>query len=438
MKKTLTNEQKMYQRKIKKPNFIYGLLGGVWKAFMYKKYNVHYTFREDFKKEKGPYIVVSNHASRLDYIFTGVPMLPARLNYVAGYNEFYRSHLAGVFKLLQVIPKKNFTPDYYTVKEMTRVLKSGGRVMIFPEGMSSISGANQPVAIGTGKFLKHFKIPVYYSLIKGGYLTSPKYNLKDRFGRVEVEFGKMFTPEELEELTPEEIEDKLNLALYHDDYAWNKEHKHRYAIGENGAEHLEDLLFYCPKCGKKHTMVGTKNELKCSACGNGMTMKDTYEMVPLDENCVIPATQTAWFLKQREVIREEVKNEDYALVEKVKLGTLPKDRLLKDQKTSEIVGEGTITLNRRGLSYEGTRDGAPFSFFIESKNLPTYGMCTDLSRFYTFYKGEFMEFYPERNVVEEFFLATEEIHRLNGGKWQEFKFDYSSGKPEEKKELKRA
>ena len=76
-------------------------------------------FRTDFRKEKGPYIVVSNHASRADYIFTGVPLLPNTLNYVAGYNEFHRSHLAFVFKLLNVIPKRNFTPDIYTIKEVS-------------------------------------------------------------------------------------------------------------------------------------------------------------------------------------------------------------------------------------------------------------------------------------------------------------------------------
>jgi hypothetical protein len=87
------------------------------------------------------------------------------------------------------------------------------------------------------------------------------------------------------------------------------------------------------------------------------------------------------------------------------------------------VGEGTLSLDRNGLSYQGTKGGQDFAFFIPSKNLPTYGMCTDVSRFYTFYQGEFVEFYPENNVVEKFFLATEEIHRLNGGKWQDFKFE---------------
>ena len=421
MNKELTNEQILYQRKIQKPNFIYSVLGWVWKTFMYKKYNVHYTFKTDIRNVEGPYIFISNHASRLDYMFAGIPMLPAKLNFVAGYNEFYRSHLAGVFKMLRVIPKKNFTPDYYAVKEMNRVLKDGGRIIIFPEGMSSISGANQPVAIGTGKFIKHHKVPVYYSIIKGGYLTSPKYNLNDRCGRVEVVFDQMFTPEQLEKLSPEEIEDIINNALYHDDYAWNKKHKYHYDIGDNGAEKLETLLFWCPKCGTQHAMKGEGNTIRCTACGNGATMDDRYILTPFNDSCFIPETQTEWFRMQREVIKKEVQNEQFFMEENVKLGMLPKHGLLKEQATSYIVGEGKVRLDRTGLTYEGTRDGAPWNFHIESKNLPTYGMCTDVSRFYTFYQGEFVEFYPQHDVVEKFFLATEEIHRLNGGKWQDFK-----------------
>ena len=165
------------------------------------------------------------------------------------------------------------------------------------------------------------------------------------------------------------------------------------------------------------------NKIYCTECGNGATLLDTYELVKFNEDCIIPETQTAWFNLQRNVIKEEIKNPNFQLKEKVKLGMLPEYELLKNQKTSEIVGEGELTLNHAGLTYDGTKNGQAFSFFIPSANLPTYGMCTDVSRFYSFYEGEFVEFYPEHNVVEKFFLATEEIHRANGGKWQDFKFD---------------
>ena len=420
-KEKMTVAQQIRARKIKRPPAaIYRILGGVWKILFEKKYGVSYTFEKDFRKEKGPYIMVSNHASRLDYIFTGIPLLPNCYNYVAGYNEFHRSHLTGVFKLLQVIPKKNFTPDIYTIKEVSRVLNDGGKVFIFPEGMSSISGANQPVAIGTGKFIKHFGVPVYYSKIRGGYLTSTKYNLTDRYGKVEVTFGQMFTPEEIAALSPEEIEAKLNKELYHDDYAWNKEKKYAYKNNGKIAENLEDLLYYCPKCGKEFTMKGEGNRFFCTECGNGATILDTYEMLPFDESCVIPETQTAWFALQRANARIAVQADDFCLQTKVKLGNLPDYAMLKNQKTSEIVGEGVITLNKDGFTYEGTRNGEAFTFHLSTAEVPTYGMCTDLSRFYTFYKGEFMEFYPETRCVEKWFLCTEELHRKNGGKWQDF------------------
>ncbi|MBE6918056.1 MAG: 1-acyl-sn-glycerol-3-phosphate acyltransferase [Ruminococcaceae bacterium] len=422
MEKT-TVAKSIRSRKIARPNALYNILGTAWKLFIAPKYHVQYTFKKDFRKAEGPFFFISNHASRLDYIFVGMPLLPLRMNFVAGYNEFHRSHLALVFRLLRVIPKKNFTSDIYTVKEISRVIKSGGGVCLFPEGMSSISGANQPVAIGTGKLLKHHKVPVYCSVIRGGYLTSPKYNLRDRCGTVEVEYDQLFTPEELEHLTPEEIEEIINRRLYHDDYAWNKRKGYHYDIGDNGAEDLEDLLFWCPKCGKQHTMATKGNTIFCTACGNGATLTDTYELVPFDDTCVIPETQTAWFNLQREMIRAEVAEEDFALEEEVELGMLPEYELLKDQATSEIVGSGTLRLDRTGLTYTGTRSGEPFTFHIKSRALPTYGMCTDLSRFYTFLDGEFVEFYPRHRVVEKFFLATEEIHRLNGGAWQDFTFD---------------
>ena len=417
-----TVAQSIAARKIRRPNALYNILGTVWRLFMYKKYNVHYNLKTDFRGEKGPFFFISNHASRLDYIFTGVPLLPLRMNFVAGYNEFHRSHLAFVFKLLRVIPKKNFVPDIHTVKEISRIIKSGGGVCLFPEGMSSISGANQPVAVGTGKLLKHHGVPVYYSVIRGGYLTSPKYNLRDRCGRVEVDFDILFTPQQLKSMSPEEIEDAINRAIYHDDYAWNKTQGYRYDIGDNGAEDLEDLLFWCPRCGRQHSMRTEGNRIFCAECGNGAELTDTYELVPFDEGCVIPETQTAWFNAQREVIRREVSEEGFALETEVELGMLPEHELLKNQATSAIVGGGLLRLDSSGLTYTGTKNGGDWSFHIKIRNLPTYGMCTDLSRFYTFVDGEFVEFYPKERVVEKFFLATEELHRLHGGAWQDFKF----------------
>ena len=131
-------------------------------------------------------------------------------------------------------------------------------------------------------------------------------------------------------------------------------------------------------------------------------------------------TQRLWFDAQRAHVREMVAKEGFELREHVKLGTLPKYRFLKNQETSEITGEGELRLDREGLHFEGVNGGAPYSFFVPIRHLPTYGMCTDVSRFYTFVDGEFNEFYPERESAELWMMATEEMHRAQGGLWKDF------------------
>ena len=115
MKEKQTISQKIKSKKIKKPPYVIykahcnpeELLADAKKfdAFVatFKKYGVEVTYLDDVRKEKSSHIVISNHASRMDYIFTGVPTLPNAYNFVAGHNEFYRSHLKGVFGLFNNI-----------------------------------------------------------------------------------------------------------------------------------------------------------------------------------------------------------------------------------------------------------------------------------------------------------------------------------------------
>ena len=418
-KKTL--QEKLHARRIKQPpKLVYCALGYLWRILYFKKLGLKVEMKDDPRKCKGPYIVVSNHASRLDYIYTGAVLLPDTLNFVAGYNEFFRSHLAGIFRLLQIIPKKNFTPDVYAIKEIARVLRRGGRIILFPEGMSSIGGGNQPSAIGSGKLLKHFGAPVYVSKISGRYLTSTKYCLDERPGRVEVVIDKLFTPEQLGALSADEIQLRLDEAIHNDDYEWNKTARAAYNSGGRIAHQLHTLLYRCPRCGGELTMRGEGDEIRCSACGNGARLDETYRLIPLDETCVIPDTPRTWFEDERALLREAVRDASFRLTERVKLGMLPKFAYLKDLATSEFVGDGEITLDRGGFHFDGTRNGEPFRFAIEPKLLPTYGMCTDVSRFYTFFEGEFYEFYPETESVAKWLLATEELHRFCGGEWRDF------------------
>ena len=417
-----TEQQKLESRKLHPvSSWIYRFLGKVVvNGVLAKKYNAHFTYADDVSKYRGQsYVVVSNHASRMDYVFTAPAFLPDTFNFVVGYNEFFRSHLAMILRMMQVVPKKNFVHQPYAIRQIIKIIRAGGRIIILPEGMSSISGANQPCATGSGHLLKNLGVPVLYTKISGGYLTAPKFNLTDRIGRVDVVAGVLFTPEQLKEMTPDEIQRELDEKLYHDDYEWNKTARVKFDGKGRMAENMHQLLFWCPKCGGELTMESFGDSIRCKKCGNGGHLNEYYDLIP-DEGSTLPDTPRVWFDMQREHVKEQVREPGYKLTEHVKIGELPKYRYLKKEDTSEIVGEGELTLDAEGLHFDGRRNGESYSFSVPIKQLPTYGMCTDVSRFYTFVDGEFTEFYPERDSAELWMLATEEMHRAQGGQWQDF------------------
>lgn len=416
MKQTL--QEKLLKRQVKLPNgLLYWILMQVVKV-LNRRINTSFRFKADPRKDKDPFILISNHASRVDYQFTGPACYPNKLNYVVGYNEFVRFPVCLLLKLAQVIPKKNFTPDLYCMRQMRGIIKKGGNLCIMPEGMSSITGMAQPVMIGTGKFLKLMGVTVYYTKVSGGYLTYTKHCLDERVGRVEVTVDRMFTAEDLQKLTPQEIEDTMNRLLAHDDYIWNKQAQVTFSGKRQMAKNLDTLLYLCPKCGAMYQMECSGNEMRCTACGNTVALDEKYNLSPVGEGSVCPELVSDWVLLERKKAEEDVKDPNFTYRGHVRVGRLPKYKNLKGDDTAVICGEGELWLNRDGLHFSGTVDNEPYSMHLSTEQVPTFGMCTDISRFYTFVEGEFIEFYPDNRDVLRWDHLTEEMHRINGGKWQ--------------------
>ena len=413
----MTIDERLRRTNVKSPpGWLYWVLMQVTKL-LNRGSNTHFTYRARPAEESGPIVMIANHASRVDYQFTAPVCYPKKLNYVVGYNEFFRFPTSVLLPVMQVIPKKNFTPDAHALRQILRVIESGGNICLMPEGMSSITGMAQPVIPGGAKLLKKLGVPVYFSKISGGYLTYTKHCLDQRKGRIDVVVDRMFTAEQLRALSVEEIEDTMNRLLAHDDYMWNREAKVRFDGGGQMAKKLDTLLYLCPRCGARYEMECEGNTMRCRRCGNTVEMDETCQIHPVGDS-VCPALVTDWTILERERAAEEVRRPDFRHSGHVRVGVLPEHKPLKGDATSLIRGEGELTLDRGGLHFDGTLEGEPFAFTLASAQLPTYGMCTDISRFYTFVDGRFLEFYPDAGDVLYWDHLTEELHRSQGGKWQ--------------------
>ena len=415
-------QNKLAKRKYKQTNrFVYCVLNKVIiKHILQPKFNPTYNIIDNINDCEGPCFLIYNHQSRLDYIWLSQAAYPRRLNFVVGYNEFFRSHLKTIFKIVHNIPKKNLNSDVASNRGMNQIIKSGGCVCISPEGMSSITGHSQPVACGTGKLFKHYQIPVYMLQIKGAFLTNTKVCLDERKGRIDTTLFKLFTPEQLKEMTPEEIENKCNEVFWQDDYEWNKKERIKYESNGRICTNLHDLCYRCPRCGKEFTMLGEKDIIKCTSCGNGAHMNDYYDFIPFDEQCIIPESPSKWVDQERKIVYHEIQNPDFEFIENVQLGKIPEDHYLKNMATSQICGQGKIIINHEGFFYKGSKDGEDFEFKIDYAHLPTLGMPIDVSFFSLYYEGKYYDIFPKRHVVGKVLLIVEEMHRLHVNHWKNF------------------
>lgn len=419
MNKTIA--QKLAEREARPPGTIlYSILVKGIVPLLSKGVKPTFTYKARPSEDKGPFVLISNHASRVDYLYTAPVCYPRKLNYVVGYNEFFLWPTSILLGAAQVIPKRNFTPDIHCIKQIFNIIRKGGCICIMPEGMSSITGMAQPVMPGGGALLKRLGVNVYYTKISGGYLANTKHYLKQRNGRTEVTVDRMFTPEELATLSVEQIEDRMNELLAHDDYIWNKERQIEFKDkGDGMAYALDTLLYMCPKCGVMHKMECSGDTMRCTACGNTIRIDNKFNINAVGEDSVCPDLVTDWTIMERRKAAEEVRREGFSYSGHVRIGRLPEHRKLGLGQTSKICGEGELRLDAKGLHFDGTENGSPLKFSIVPAALPTFGMCTDISRFYTFLDGKFIEFYPDGRDALHWDHLVEELHRAKGGKWQD-------------------
>ena len=434
IKNKLTLDEKLYKRKIHLPNkFLYGLIYHLGKI-VFKKYNMDFNIIDDPNKlENGPIVVVANHASRNDFLFAAIPLYPRRLNFVAAYNEFMRSNLAWLFRTMQIIPKRQFYNDSYTVFEIASIAKKfKGNIVFYPEGLATLFGASSPITPGTSKLLKFLKLPVYSVITNGAFLIQPKHKFgkKERYAKTETTIKRLFSVEDLKNLSIEEMDDKLNEALYIDDFKWAKDNHIVYKDNKDPiAEGFETYLYKCPKCSKEFTLEAKGNHLYCSSCGNGATINNDYSLTKDNDECKIPSSLTKWYDYMRIKVHEELlANPDYKLEVKASVAGIPDYRYVKPFEYAVKYGEGTLTLSLKdGFSFVGKNINTNEDIVIKMNNKELYNfiMSYGTDRIHFFYKGKLTEFtFPDspKAMPAKIMLTQEEISRICNGEYPNYKF----------------
>jgi len=246
--------------------FMYVLLRLTFIPYLRLKYNIKSENKDIFRKIKPPFILIPNHVGMFDPPMVNI-FVPHRVHFVMSDSNL-RTPIGkwAYLSLCRVIPKTKAVSDSATVRTIIKLVRKKRVICVFAEGRSTWDGVSHDIYFSTSKLLKILKIPVVVPLIQGGYLSRPRWATSVRRGKLVIRYKQIFSGDDLADLTPDEIHQRLLSELWNDDYEFQKRTGIQYK-SKKGAEYLERVIFCCPACFKMQTMRSEGNKFFCQSCG---------------------------------------------------------------------------------------------------------------------------------------------------------------------------
>ena len=341
------------------------------------RYKVKVIGKEKLENVEGPYLMLANHHSFLDPY--AVSQIDKNQRYAYVYNKYYL-RLPVFGKMLTnagLIPKMMFTPDLECASKILRSLKAGYSVPIFPEARLSTDGGPSEVEESTSKLVKLAKTPVLLIQVRKSYFLKPKWRPARYGGKIEVEIMDVLTPEQVKEMSLDEIQSKIVNALSFNafdskDVSYKKKNL---AIG------LENALYMCPHCGTLYSNVSDKNTLTCTHCGKSYHIKPNYQF---EEEDILNIHD--YYGKIKEI---ELKDIDSKVFD-IEVDTVI---FSKDMRKKRL-DKGIFHLDKDHIIYRSTE--SDFSFEYETTSLQGIAYSAN-EEFEMWHKGELYYFYPSKD-----------------------------------------
>ena len=429
MKKDL--KTRLVSRKISPPNPILMTIGMGVLGILNRIYKVKFTHDYDRHAIKGqPTVLLSSHASRLEFIYSIYGFGRKDINVVCGYQNIIQKGLYPLFLALGVISKYLYQPDFQCVKKMLRVLERGGAIGLFPEGIQSTSGSVHPINPATAKFIKKSKANIVVCTTKGAYLATNRYSSDRKKGYIGIDYSLLFTPAMLEELTEEQIYRKILEKISYNDFAYNKVARNQYVGKQSNAFGINKILYKCPACKQEHCLNVEKDWILCGNCDFKVRVNEYYDLVDTEDK-VYPFDIDAWYKWQRRSVAEQVKADDFVLELNGCLCTLKLDKLRKPPYDRAVLSKGKAKLTNCGMIFEGYLDGEKVDFDFPAMSL--YSLTLTTKNELEFYcNSDYFMLVPDNveSGLIKWTLAAEEIHNLHDKRWKtvcEDVYEYQKG-----------
>ena len=297
-----------------------------------------------------PCLILMNHSCFYDLKCVFHTMGKRPFNIVTTYDG-----MVGIFgpimRWLGCIPTNKFTTDLLLIRDIKHAIHvNKSSVLMFPEASYSFDGTATPLPDSLGRLVKLLKCPVVTIITHGAFQRDPLYNgLQLRKVKVDADVKYLLSPEDIAELSADEINAKLREEFSFDNFRWQQEHE--VIIDEPfRADGLHRALYKCPHCGNEHSMEGKGIKLTCHSCGKVYTLTETGYL-SADNGDTRFDHVPDWYAWQREEVRREIESGTYDLDIDVDISMLVNTKALYN------IGEGRLQHNENGFRITGC-DGA--------------------------------------------------------------------------------
>ena len=376
-----------------------------------KKYKVEKINMEGLKP---PYMLLSNHMYFIDFELCAMGTFPHRVNNVVSIDGYYRR--PWLMELIGAICTRKFTMDLHLIKSISRVLKRGDILAMYPEARYTPIGTLAYLPESLGKLVKKNKVPVVAVVHRGNHLLTPFWNYrKPRKVPMHMTMTKILTPEQIEKMSVDEINAALREALSYDEYNYQKENG--ILITEpHRAKGLHKVLYQCPHCLKESQMASEGTELYCTACGKRWNLNEDGSLSALEGDTEFSHIPD-WFEWERLQVRKQIEEGTYSFEDEVDVYSLP--RCWRFEK----LGKATLTHTiDEGFILRGHYNGK--DYVIQRTPPQTNSLhieydycyikpfdCVDIST----EKDSFYCYPTKTDVVTKLAFATEELYRIKQG-----------------------
>lgn len=184
----------------------HSLFRGIFRSFFQQR-----VINYDKLIQDGPCIYVANHQSFLDPPLLG-QLLEQPVHFLARKTLFDPLFMRFALPLCYALPIDQEQPDPGSILKVLRHVKSGGRIVIFPEGSRCEDGRIHDAMPGIGLIIGRLAgVPVQPIRIEGAYRALPIHSSKITFCPITISVGDPI-PFSADELRSKGRQAQLNIG----------------------------------------------------------------------------------------------------------------------------------------------------------------------------------------------------------------------------------